>query len=77
MLLVRGLAMLKCTEDITLREGAVVAAFVLASYDIKTGLTLALFLWTLLTAARGEHVPRMTGALTVLFSAFFLLKWIL
>lgn len=77
MLLVRGLAMLKCTEDITLREGAVVAAFVLASYDIKTGLTLALFLWTLLTAARGERVPRMTGALTVLFSAFFLLKWIL
>ena len=77
MLLVRGLAMLKCTEDITLREGAVVAAFVLASYDIKTGLTLALFLWTLLTAARGERVPRMTGALTVLFSVFFLLKWIL
>ena len=77
MLLVRGLEMLKCTEDITLRECAVVAAFVLASYDIKTGLTLALFLWTLLTAARGEHVPRMTGALTVLFSAFFLLKWIL
>ena len=77
MLLVRGLAMLKCTEDITLREGAVVAACVLASYDIKTGLTLALFLWTLLTAARGERVPRMTGALTVLFSAFFLLKWIL
>ena len=54
-----------------------VAAFVLASYDIKTGLTLALFLWTLLTAARGERVPRMTGVLTVLFSAFFLLKWIL
>lgn len=77
MLLVRGLAMLKRTEDITLREGAVIATFVLASYDIKTGLTLALFLWTLLTAARGEGVPRMTGVLTVLFSAFFLLKWIL
>ena len=77
LLLMRGMEMLKCTTNFTLREGAVVAAFVLTAYDMKTGLTLALFLWTLLTAVRGEKVPRMTGALTAFFSLFFLLKWIL
>ena len=77
LLLMRGMEMLKCTTNFTLREGAVVAAFVLTAYDIKTGLTLALFLWTLLTVVRGEKVPRMTGALTAFFSLFFLLKWIL
>ena len=74
MLLVRGLRMLRSTANISMREGAVIAAFILAAYDIKTGLTLALFTWTLLTAARGEYVPRMTWGLTVLFSVFFLLK---
>lgn len=77
LLLMRGMEMLKCTTNFTLREGAVVAAFVLTAYDMKTGLALALFLWTLLTVVRGEKVPRMTGALTAFFSLFFLLKWIL
>ena len=74
MLLVRGLRMLRSTVNISMREGAVIATFILAAYDIKTGLTLALFTWTLLTAARGDYAPRMTWGLTVLFSVFFLLK---
>ena len=77
MLLVRGLRMLRGAADIDLREGAVMTAFILAAYDIKAGLTLALLTWTLLTTARGEHVPHTTWALTALFIIFFLLKWTL
>ena len=77
LLLVRGLRMLRGAADIDLREGAVMTAFILAAYDIKAGLTLALLTWTLLTTARGEHVPHTTWGLTALFIIFFLLKWIL
>lgn len=75
-LLMRGFALLRSARDISLREGAVLAAFLLTVYDIKTGLTTALVLWTLLTAVRGEHIPRTTWGLTVLLTLFFLLKWI-
>ena len=47
LLLARGVQMLRSTENIGLREGAVLATFLLASYDIAAGLTLALILWTL------------------------------
>lgn len=77
LLLVRGLRMLRGAADIDLREGAVMTAFILAAYDIKAGLTLALLTWTLLTTARGEHVPHTTWGLTALFIIFFLLKWTL
>lgn len=75
-LLMRGFALLRSARDISLREGAVLAAFLLTVYDIKTGLTTALVLWTLLTAVRGEYIPRTTWGLTVLLTLFFLLKWI-
>ena len=77
LLLVRALHLMKNIETFTIREGAVIAAFLLASYDIKTGLTAALLTWTLFTAARGERVPSMTWGLTALFTAFYLLKWII
>ena len=76
LLLARGVQMLRSTENIGLREGAVLATFLLASYDIAAGLTLALILWTLLTAARREHIARATWALTTFFAVFALLKWI-
>ena len=75
-LLMRGFALLRSARDISLRESAILAAFLLTVYDIKTGLTAALVLWTLLTAVRGEHIPRTTLGLTVLLTLFFLLKWI-
>ena len=75
-LLMRGFALLRSARDISLREGAVLAAFLLTVYDIKTGLTTALVLQTLLTAVRGEYIPRTTWGLTVLLTLFFLLKWI-
>lgn len=76
LLLVRGLEMLKTAGSFSLREGAVLAAFLLASYDIAAGLTLALILWTLLTAARRERIARATWALAAFFTVFALLKWI-
>ena len=76
MLLVRALQMLPRAAHFTLREGAVIAAFILAAYDVRTGLTLALFLFTLLTAAHGERATHATWGLTVLFSLFFLIQWI-
>ena len=76
LLLVRALQMLKTAAHFTLREGAVIAAFILAAYDVRTGLTLALVLWTLLTAARGEGITRETLGLTALFALIFLFQWI-
>ena len=79
MLLMQGLASLRhADESIGLRESAVFAAFLLAAFDIRTGLTAALLLWTLLTAARGERrrIPPSTGGLTALLLILALLKWI-
>lgn len=76
LLLVRGLEMLKTADGFSLREGAVLATFLLASYDIAAGLTFALILWTLLTAARRERIARATWALAAFFAVFALLKWI-
>ena len=77
LLLARGVQILRTTEDIGLREGAVLAVFLLASYDIATGLTLGLITWTLLTAAHGQKITRTTWVLTAFFAVFSLLKWIL
>ena len=77
LLLARGVQMLHSTEDVGLREGAVIAVFLLASYDIATGLTLALILWTLLTAASSQKIARGTWGLTAFFAVFALLKWVL
>lgn len=76
-LLVRGMEMMKSTGGLSLHEGAVLATFLLTAYDIKTGLTLALVLRTLLTAARGETLVRGTLVLTTLLALLALLKWIL
>ena len=79
MLLMQGLASLRhADESIGLRESAVFAAFLLAAFDIRTGLTAALLLWTLLTATRGEgrRIPPSTGGLTALLLILALLKWI-
>ena len=77
LLLARGVQMLHSTEDVGLREGAVIAVFLLASYDIATGLTLALILWTLLTAVSSQKIARGTWGLTAFFAVFALLKWVL
>ena len=77
LLLARGVQMLHSTEDVGLREGAVIAVFLLASYDIATGLTLALILWTLLTAASSQKIARGTWGLTAFCAVFALLKWVL
>ena len=77
LLRARGVQILRTTEDIDLREGAVLAVFLLASYDIATGLTLGLITWTLLTAAHGQKITRTTWVLTAFFAVFSLLKWIL
>ena len=77
LLLARGVQMLHSTEDVGLREGAVIAVFLLASYDIATGLTLALILWTLLTAGSSQKIARGTWGLTAFFAVFALLKWVL
>ena len=69
--------MLRSTEEITLREGAVLAVFLLTAYDIATGLTLGLITWTLLTAAHGDPIPRRTWGLTALFALFPLFKWLI
>ena len=78
MLLLRALAVLSSLhEPLTLRESAVIAAFLLAAYDIKTGLTAALLTWVLLTAVCGERrrIARGTWELAMLLTVLALLKW--
>ena len=78
MLLLRALAVLSSLhEPLTLRESAVIAAFLLAAYDIKTGLTAALLAWMLLTAVCGERcrIARGTWELAMLLTVLALLKW--
>ena len=78
MLLLRALAVLSSLhEPLTLRESAVIAAFLLAAYDIKTGLTAALLTWMLLTAVYGERrrIARGTWELAMLLTVLALLKW--
>ena len=78
MLLLRALAVLSSLhEPLTLRESAVIAAFLLAAYDIKTGLTAALLTWMLLTAVCGERyrIARGTWELAMLLAVLALLKW--
>ena len=79
LLLMRALCMLRDVREFTLRESTVIVVFLLAAYDIKTGLTAALLMWVLLTASRGEyrHISHSTWGLTALLVTFFLLKWIL
>ena len=77
MLLLRALAVLSSLhEPLTLRESAVIAAFLLAAYDIKTGLTAALLTWMLLTAVCGERcrIARGTWELAMLLTVLALLK---
>ena len=66
MLLRHALVQLRTTTSLTLRDTAVLAVFVLTSYDLQTGLTLALLTWVLLTAAGGahHHIHRSTAVLT-------------
>ena len=66
MLLRHALVQLRITTNLTLRDTAVLAVFVLTSYDLQTGLTLALLTWVLLTAADGahHHIHRSTAVLT-------------
>ena len=66
MLLRHALVQLRITTSLTLRDTAVLAVFVLTSYDLQTGLTLALLTWVLLTAAGGAHhyIHRSTAVLT-------------
>ena len=66
MLLRHALVQLRITTRLTLRDTAVLAVFVLTSYDLQTGLTLALLTWVLLTAAGGahHHIHRSTAVLT-------------
>ena len=78
MLLLRALAVLSSLhEPLALRESAVIAAFLLAAYDIKTGLTAALLTWMLLTAVCGERcrIARGTWELAMLLTVLALLKW--
>lgn len=77
LLIARALTALKREHtDFTLREGVVMAVFALAVYDIQTGFTAALLLWTGLTAARGERdrIPCGTWILTAVLLSFALLK---
>ena len=66
MLLRHALVQLRITTSLTLRDTAVLAVFVLTSYDLQMGLTLALLTWVLLTAAGGahHHIHRSTAVLT-------------
>ena len=76
-LIAQTLPSLKGVSNFTLREGAVIAVFLLSSYDIKTGLTAALFTWTLLTTASGEQTAHRPLKLTAVVVLFFLLKWMI
>ena len=66
ILLQRALVQLQSAKRLTLCDAAVLAVFVLASYDLRTGLTLALLTWVLLMAAGGAHhaIHRSTAVLT-------------
>ena len=76
-LIAQTLPSLKGVSNFRLREGAVIAVFLLSSYDIKTGLTAALFTWTLLTTASGEQTAHRPLKLTAVVVLFFLLKWMI
>ena len=79
MLLMRALTSLKnMDEPLTIREAAVVAAFALASFDVRTGLTAALLIWVLLTAAAGQRrrIAHSTWGFTALLAVLVLLQWI-
>ena len=78
MLLRRALVQLQRAKLLTLCDAAVLAIFVLASYDLRTGLTLALLTWVLLMAAGGTHhaIHRSTIVLTVILILSQLFPWL-
>ena len=78
MLLRRALMQLQSAKRLTLCDAAVLAIFVLASYDLRTGLTLALLTWVLLMAAGGAHhaIHRSTIVLTVILILSQLFPWL-
>jgi len=78
MLLRYALVQLQRAKLLTLCDAAVLAIFVLASYDLRTGLTLALLTWVLLMAAGGTHhaIHRSTIVLTVILILSQLFPWL-
>ena len=78
MLLRRALVQLQRAKRLTLCDAAVLAIFVLASYDLRTGLTLALLTWVLLMTAGGTHhaIHRSTIVLTVILILSQLFPWL-
>lgn len=78
MLLRRALVQLQRAKRLTLCDAAVLAIFVFASYDLRTGLTLALLTWVLLMAAGGTHhaIHRSTIVLTVILILSQLFPWL-
>ena len=78
MLLRHALVQLQRAKLLTLCDAAVLAIFVLASYDLRTGLTLALLTWVLLMAAGGTHhaIHRSTIVLTVILILSQLFPWL-
>ncbi|WP_050342988.1 hypothetical protein [Selenomonas sp. oral taxon 478] len=78
MLLQRALVQLQSAKRLTLCDAAVLAVFVLAFYDLRTGLTLALLTWVLLMAAGGAHhaIHRSTIVLTVILILSQLFPWL-
>ena len=78
ILLQRALVQLQSAKRLTLCDAAVLAVFVLASYDLRTGLTLALLTWVLLMAAGGAHhaIHRSTIVLTVILILSQLFPWL-
>ena len=78
MLLRRALVQLQRAKHLTLCDAAVLAIFVLASYDLRTGLTLALLTWVLLMTAGGMHhaIHRSTIVLTVILILSQLFPWL-
>ena len=78
MLLRRALVQLQRAKRLTLCDAAVLAIFVLASYDLRTGLTLALLTWVLLMTAGGTHhaIHRNTIVLTVILILSQLFPWL-
>ena len=78
MLLRRALMQLQSAKRLTLCDVTVLAIFVLASYDLRTGLTLALLTWVLLMTAGGTHhaIHRSTIVLTVILILSQLFPWL-
>ena len=78
MLLRHALVQLQRAKRLTLCDAAVLAVFVLASYDLRTGLTLALLTWVLLMTAGGTHhaIHRSTIVLTVILILSQLFPWL-